>query len=128
MTFATPSPAAFLLLRLLNLTLMRSIAVGNLVKQALAKHLMAPRAEAPLQLHRQVTFGDRSIVVEDRVVSPQRLGLRWLRGGRPFNSIHMASAGYIDGASLQALPAPVVEVDVERLSRDREVVSVTHVA
>ena len=35
-----PTPALFLLLRLLNLTLMRSIAVGNLVKRAMVRRLI----------------------------------------------------------------------------------------
>ena len=128
MAFATPSPAAFLILRLLNLTLMRSIAVGNIVKRMLARHLMAPRAEVGVRLRREVRFGPRGIGVEDRVTNPGGIALRWLRGGRPFNSIHMASAGYADGGSLQAALGPASEIDIERLAREREVVTVTQIA
>lgn len=113
-----PTPGLFLVLRLLNLTLMRSIRAGNLVKRLLVRRLIGRRSPAELRLHRRVVFGDR-VLVEDRIENPTGLRLRWLRGGRPFNSIHMASAGYFEAAALRAVPAPGVDIDVERLYRDR---------
>lgn len=111
-----PTPAQFLLLRLLNLTVMRSLAIGNAIKRALVARLMAPRAPVRLSVTRQFVFGSR-VELRDRFSNAGALAIRWLRGGRPFVSIHMASAGYYDGAMLSARPSAGVEIDAATLSR-----------
>lgn len=115
-----PTPARFLLLRALNITLMRSIAIGNWVKRRLVELLMTTGAEAPLRLTRRVTVDDVGTRIDDRLENPQGLALKWLRGGRPFSAIHMASAGYFHAART-GTAAPPREVDVEQLASHRAV-------
>jgi hypothetical protein len=116
-----PTPALFLILRVLNLTLMRSIAIGNMIKRLLVKRLMTGQSETSLRVRRRIVFGDR-IEIEDHFENPAGLALRWLRGGVAFNSIHMASAGYFEPASLRGGGGRAIDVDVETLRRDKALV------
>ena len=112
-----PRPWQFLLLRVLNLTVMRSLVAGNAIKRAIVSRLIAAQAPVPLDVTRTFTFGDR-IAIVDRFSNDGGLTLRWLRGGRPFQSVHMASAGY-DGATFLAGPEGGVEIDAAQLTRSR---------
>ena len=69
---------------------------------------------------RRFVFRDR-VSVEDRFVNAGGLVIRWLRGGRPFVGIHMASAGYYDGSALASRPASAVEIDAAALSRTKSI-------
>lgn len=126
MPSSLPTPGRFVMLRLLNLTLMRSIAIGNWVKQRLVSLLMTGGDEVALNLTRRISFGADAVDIYDRIEAPGNLALRALTGGQPFSSIHMASAGYFHGARLgTARPATVV--DLERLSREGAVDIITRV-
>jgi hypothetical protein len=115
---SVPTPARFVLLRLLNLTLMRSITVGNWVKHLLVKMLIRPGSEVPVTLTRRVEIGDDEIRVCDWVQTGADARFRWLEGGRPFVSIHMASARYLDGEAALQRPRTVRAADVARLASD----------
>jgi hypothetical protein len=110
-----PTPARFLLLRILNLTLMRSLTIGNAIKRALVGRLIDQRKRVSLTVTRHFTFSER-IELNDRFSGSGISGLRWLRGGRPFVSIHMASAGYYDGAMLAAPVSSGHTMDAAHLS------------
>lgn len=126
MATAVPTPARFLLLRILNLTVMRSIGAGNWVKRGLVTLLMKGGAQSGLRLKRRVTFDGEGVQIDDRIENPGGRRLRSLRGGQPFSAIHMASAGYFHGSRLgTARPATVV--DVERLALDRVATTSTRV-
>lgn len=126
MPAAVPTPGRFVILRLLNLTVMRSIAVGNWVKGRLVAMLMKSGAESGLRLTRRVTWDEQGVQVHDRIENPRRQGLAAMTGGRPFSAIHMASAGYFHGARLGTARPPVV-VDVQRLALERVVELTTRV-
>jgi hypothetical protein len=111
---STPTPGAFVLLRLMNLTLMRSIRVGNYIKKQLVNLLITAKRQAPLNLSRTVQFGEETITVTDRIKG--RLPMRWLECGRPFVAIHMASARYFEGAAGTAAWKSR-RVDVDALNR-----------
>ena len=113
-----PSPWQFVLLRLLNLTVMRNIAVGNAVKRAIVARLMAPQARIPLSVSRTFVFGER-IEIHDRLANPSGLRVQWMRAGVPFNAVHMASAGYYEGASLSAPVPAAIDIDAAQLSGSR---------
>ena len=113
-----PTPARFLALRLLNLTLMRSLSIGNAIKRMLVAVLIAPQAPVPLSVQRRVVFGTR-ITVTDRFDNAAGLTVTSIRGGFPFVSVHMASAGYYDGAMLASAHFAPVELDAEALTRNR---------
>lgn len=112
-----PAPEAFLLLRLMNLTVMRSIRFGNWIKKRLVRLLMTGNQSTPFKLVRTVRFGSETITVRDRIMGHREL--RWLEYGRPFVAIHMASARYFEGASRNATWAPR-RIDVNALHRSGE--------
>ena len=122
---ALPSPARFGILRLLNLTVMRSITLGNWVKRRLVRLLMSDRGEVPIRLQRRIVV-DEGVRIEDRIENPTGIVLNWMTGGRPFSSIHMASAGYAQAGRL-GTERPASIVDVQKLARERVVEMVTRV-
>jgi len=114
-----PTPGRFVLLRVLNLTLMRNIWLGNWLKRQLVKLLMSGKRTYPFYLQRKLTFERNHIIVEDVLRNPKQLPLQWLEGGRSFNGIHMASAGYYEGAQAHATGLSPIIVDVERLQQEK---------
>lgn len=123
MAGALPSPVRFGILRLLNITVMRNIAFGNWVKRRLVRLLMSNRGEVPIQLTRRILL-DAGVRIEDRIENPTGIVLNWMTAGRPFSSIHMASAGYAQGSRL-GTERPASIVDVQKLARERVVEMVT---
>jgi hypothetical protein len=94
---SVPTPPQFLALRMLNMTVMRNVALGNRVKGLLVRLLMSGKQRVPLYLTRTITFGPAQIEVNDEVHTPGGIALRWLAYGTPFVGIHMASARYFEG-------------------------------
>jgi hypothetical protein len=115
MLHATPTPMQFVLLRILNLTVMRSIWLGNLVKALLVRLLISGKRSEPLTLSRLITFEAEQIIIEDQLTTQRPLQLRWLVCGGPFVAIHMASSRYFQGFSSLALHPPS-PVDVTQLN------------
>jgi len=120
MPAVVPSPFKFIILRLLSLTIMRSIRLGNLVKLLLVKMMISGKKKIPLSLTRKLncTFDGR-IVIEDIIRSKRKITLKWLRYGVPFCGIHMASAKYFE--HFDTPEEKVVEVDVEQLNTNNEI-------
>jgi len=113
-----PTPFRFVLLRLLNLTLMRCLWLGNLIKRGLVRLLISGKHRYTMQLQRRVQFETGRVVVKDRLSKPPRLRVAWLEFGHKFVGIHMASARYFEGRQLsQPLPAP--QIDVDHLNRQQ---------
>ncbi|HVR40846.1 MAG TPA: hypothetical protein VMU84_17270 [Thermoanaerobaculia bacterium] len=113
------TPGRNLMLRMLNLTFMRSARIGEMIKKLLVRLLITGRATAPLSLTRTIRFGDR-ITIEDRIALTSDVTVRRLECGRRFVSIHMASARYYEGSHFEKPH----RVDVERLNRERQVTTV----
>jgi hypothetical protein len=114
---ALPTPAQFLVLRPVNLTLMRSVGVGNAVKRALVRLLISGGKPLPLTLRRTVTVGADQVRITDEVSAPAGARMRGLECGRPFVGIHMASARYYEHAGLAAAAFPARAANVEELAR-----------
>jgi hypothetical protein len=106
---AVPTPAKFLLLRLLNLTAMASIGIGNAVKGLLVRLLIAGGKPAGLGLTRRIAFAGDSITVDDRIEG-SGVVLRSLECGHPFVAIHMASSRYYPGFAASAMPGRSIDV------------------
>ena len=89
-----PNPFDFIVLRLLSLTVMRSSALGNLVKRMLVRLLVSGRgaARGGVRVRRCIVPGP-DLRVTDELLSQQR-GLRMLPPGTPYSAIHMAGQGY----------------------------------
>jgi len=89
---------------------MRSIALGNWVKAVLANLLIVGKDQLPLRLKRAVTFSPESVQIQDETRIDSSIQLDWLSYGKPFVSIHMASAKYFENehpASLDGKQVPV---------------------
>lgn len=99
MTHISNTPAKAVLMRLLNLTFMQNIRLGNFVKRLLVKLLITGRQPFPLNLTRTVHFNVDRVLVTDRLIPDEPLRLKSLRCGIPFVSIHMASARYLDASA-----------------------------
>lgn len=110
-----PTPFQFLVLRLLNLTAMRSIAIGNLVKALLVRLLIRGRKVLPLRLIRRVEFAADGIAIRDHIETAGGHDLARLGCGRPFVAVHMASSRYYPGFAA-ATPAVGHAVDVVALA------------
>jgi hypothetical protein len=108
-----PTPFLFLILRLLNLTVMKSIFLGNSIKRILAGLLIRNKSRFPMTLHRKVRFGPEQVVVQDALTLEKSSDLRWLEYGRAFVGIHMASARYFENFSIASgnLRAQPVSLD-----------------
>ena len=92
-----PTPSNFLVLRLANLTVMRSKWMREWVKRCLVKLLIKNDARLPIDLVRQIDLGPNGIAVKDDLRMDKSVKLEWLEHRRPFVSIHMASSKYFEG-------------------------------
>jgi hypothetical protein len=101
------TPFRFTLLRLLNLTLMRNITVGNLVKKLLVRLLITAESAVPLRLRRVVSIDGDEVTVSDELTKSGGAAVTRLERGVPFVSIHMASARYFSGHHRDRRPVAV---------------------
>jgi hypothetical protein len=86
-----PSPAQFLVLRLLCLSVMRVRRVREWVKRRLARWLIAPRNAWPATNRRQVRLGADLSIDDDTRLTP---GCERIDAPGAFVAMHMASQGY----------------------------------
>ena len=110
MLHSIQTPVQFVILRLLNLTVMRNLWLGNVIKRLLVSMLISSKKVVPLHLTRIIHFDAESITVTDQLRG--RLELRWLAFGRPFVAIHMASANYFENPETAFMASKVQNVPV----------------
>ena len=114
-----PSPWRFVLLRLLNLTAMMNVTLGNWVKAILANMLIVGKSRLPLSLKRVVKFSADSVEVSDSIRSASSFKLKGLSYGQPFVSIHMASAKYFENEGNVNFEG--IQVPIEKLNEGQVV-------
>lgn len=112
-----PTPFLFMVLRLLNLTVMRSIYLGNLIKSLLADRLIRNKKRIPLLLKRRVRFEPERVIVYDSLTCEKPVRLQWLEYGRAFVGIHMASARYFENEAVASGHFEGQSVSVDRFSK-----------
>ncbi|MEM1399988.1 MAG: hypothetical protein AAGF58_08905, partial [Pseudomonadota bacterium] len=86
-----PTPVRFVLLRLLNLTVMRLPAANEIVKRLLVRLLITGKGKPAGHVTREIRLGEEPRF-NDQVSA--RIDLRPLSSDRPYCVIHMASQGY----------------------------------
>ncbi len=118
MPHTQPGPFQFTALRILNITVMRNIFLGNLIKAFLVNLLMRSKRRIPLLLARKVRFGPDQIEIQDMIRLLGKVDLRRLEYGRPFVSIHMASARYFENFDTAASALHGVDLPVDQLLQD----------
>ncbi|BBB49475.1 hypothetical protein [Pelolinea submarina] len=111
-----PGPGNFLVLRLMNLTVMRVGFLNELVKKMMVRMLISGGSSLPLKRTRRLVFTKDKISIHDRVEKTGSMQVKALRYGGKFSAIHMASSRYFapNQANTQELPA----LDVQALNRD----------
>ncbi len=112
---ALPSPSSFLLLRLLNLTVMRVAFLNELVKKLLVRMLISAGKSLPLQRTRVLEFQPQGIRISDRIQKTGKIDLQRLTSGGKFSAIHMASSRYFQPAHFTVQSCE--ELDVAALNR-----------
>jgi hypothetical protein len=95
------TPSKFLLLRLLNLTLFRSLRLGNRLRRMIVKRLILAKRPGPLRLKRSVAFAAEEIHVRDRLELTRAVEVQCVDLPRSFTPIHMGSAKYFRSSELE---------------------------
>ena len=96
------TPSRFVLLRLLNLTILRSQWVGDLFRKLVVNRLMAGRAWLPVTLTRSLRFEGERLRLDDILEADGQIaGPLWRC--RRLTGAHMASARYSQRSELQSL-------------------------
>jgi hypothetical protein len=95
------TPFRMVVLRILNLTLLRSQWIGDLFRKVVVKHLMGESEKIDVALEREILIDDARVSVRDRIIGNAR--------GRLFRcrrvtGMHMASSRYVQEEELADLP------------------------
>jgi hypothetical protein len=114
-----PTPATFIILRLLNLTLFRNSRLGNLVRRVIVKRLILAKRPGPLRLQRTVEFDTDRIVFRDSLELTRSLTVKKVELPRSFTGIHMGSAKYFFLSDLRVTPSPSTGTMAGDLNRHR---------
>lgn len=106
-----PTPARFLLLRLLNLTLFRSPALGEWLRRQIVARLILSRRPGPFALRRRIAFQQKAVAFHDLLEATAPAEVEAVELPRRFAGIHMGSAKYFHPAELEAIQqAPVADL------------------
>lgn len=87
-----PGPLNFVILRLLGLSVFRSVALGNLFKKFIVKLLMTGKKRIDGEAVRQFLFEENHIIIKEQITLPK--GCRKIGHFGKNKAIHMASSGY----------------------------------
>ena len=97
-----PTPANYLVLRILALTLFRSASLGAWIRDRIVRRLIAAARPGPLTLRRRIAFEPDAITISDelRLLRKERFDALALM--RAHTGIHMGSAKYYHPSDEQA--------------------------
>lgn len=87
-----PSPSQMIILRMLNITIMRNLAIGNFIKKLLVRLLITGKKSMPIKNIRTITLGQQ-LCIRDQIIGNIN-DFEKVETDRPFSMIHMASQGY----------------------------------
>lgn len=115
------TPLKFLVLRILNLTLFRSVRLGALVRRMIIARLITGRERGGWALRREVRFEDDQVVVRDAVTPDAAHRVTFATLERSLLPIHMGSAKYFHANELTSLSLPSLDGWSDALSAGRSV-------
>jgi hypothetical protein len=115
-----PTAGKWIALRLLNLTLFRSLALGAWVRRRILSRLILGRRAGPLRLSRSITFGENEIAFRDRLELAPGTHVESIGLARSFTPIHMGSAKYFHASELEETPLPRLEGLADELNQTRQ--------
>jgi hypothetical protein len=113
------TPFKFLVLRLLNLTVFRSVVLGALVRRMIIARLITSRQAGPWELHRAVDLDASEIVIRDEVVAKGAAAVTFASLERSLLPMHMGSAKYFHASELVPIASPTLDSWCELLSAKR---------
>jgi len=113
------TPAKFLLLRLMNLTLFRNRAAGEWLQGLIVKRLIRKESPGPLRLRRAIRFGAEQMDFCDQIELTAPMQVSEIALSRSFLPIHMGSAKYFHPSELIPLPEAPVKGMVRELNEKR---------
>lgn len=87
-----PGPLNFMILRLLGLSVFRSVTLGNLFKKFIVKLLMTRKKRIDGEAVRRFVFEENQIMIKERITPPKKC-VKIGHFGKT-KAIHMASSGY----------------------------------
>lgn len=87
-----PTPMHFLLLRIMSMTIFRSIFLGNMFKKHIVRMLMTGKNKIGGSITRKFQFLADKIIVSEEIDAPKHC--KTLRHYGKTKAIHMASSGY----------------------------------
>ncbi|MDX1577928.1 MAG: hypothetical protein R3266_05565 [Gemmatimonadota bacterium] len=116
-----PTPGRILLLRVLNLTLFRSPALGGWLRRQIASRLILGGKRGPLGLRREVELGSDEIRFTDRLELRGTVPVDEISLPGSLTAIHMGSAKYFHPSELAETPRPPLDGLAGALRRDRTV-------
>jgi hypothetical protein len=111
------TPVKFLVLRILNLTVFRSVWLGALVRRLIIARLITRRERGPWALHRVLTFAPDRVVIRDQVTPSGEGRVTFASLERSLLPVHMGSAKYFTTNELSAVQPPQLDGWVEALTR-----------
>ncbi len=89
-----PNPLNYLMLRLMNITLMRIGFLNEMVKKLMVSVLVKNSSRLNLSRIRNIKLNPQSIDITDTITNSGKVRLKRLSQGFKFTAIHMASARY----------------------------------
>ena len=87
-----PTPFKFLVLRILTLTIFRSVFLGDVFKKMVVGRLMTGKRSVGGSCTRSITFNEEEVIVRDVIQRPANC--IEFKSNAAFKAIHMASSGY----------------------------------
>jgi hypothetical protein len=110
-----PTPARFVLLRVLNLTLFRSPMLGSWLRRVIVRHLITKKRLGPFRMKRSITFRADEVHFCDELEATEGIHVDKVDLPRRFLAIHMGSAKYFHPSELEdtRVPESVQEMALE---------------
>jgi len=92
MNESSPNPLNFIVLRILSLTIFKSVHLGNMFKKFIVNMLMTGKNKIDGNVQREFEFLQDKIIVKEKIDIPKETEL--IKHIGKSKSIHMASSGY----------------------------------
>jgi hypothetical protein len=113
------TPARFILLRMLNLTLFRNPSLGNRIRRFIVRRMITTKQPGPIQLQRSITLRTDEIIFNDRLDLDAPMPVQEVLLPRSFSAIHMGSSKYFHPSELEATLQASLENFTTALSSTR---------
>lgn len=101
------TPFNYLILRLLNLSVMRIRFFNEIIKKFMVSWLIRTDNRIPLVRERKIVFRGHQVSIHDQYILLGKLRLKSISHAGKFNSIHMASSRYFSGWTIDGHLQPL---------------------